>query len=183
MIDEKDIMLKVKAGELGYLAELFENNRVGLFNFFLRMGINRALSEDLVQETFMRVLAYRTSFKAQSSFKAWLYRIARNAVADHFRKLGNQDIYEEYAEDKVTEPHTLTDQLERESQHTLFEKALAALPAEQREIIVLSRFQQFNYEEIAELLNINLNTLKTRMRTAIEKLKAHYNRLSGETTL
>ena len=183
MIDEKEIMLKVKDGHLGYLGELFENNRNGLFNFFLRMGINRALSEDLVQETFMRVLAYRTSFKAQSSFKAWLYRIARNAVADHFRKLGNQDIHDSYTEESIKDESTLTEQIEKESKQDMFDKALAALPAEQREIIVLSRFQQFNYEEIAELLNCNLNTLKTRMRTAIEKLKFHYNEISGEVTL
>jgi len=181
-MDEKATMLKVKNGQLGYLAELFENNRNGLFNFFLRMGLNRALGEDLVQETFMRVLAYRTSFKAQSSFKAWLYRIARNTVADHFRKLGNQDIHEPYCEERIQDNQSLADKLEKESQQTLFEKALASLPADQREIIILSRFQQFNYAEIAELLNINLNTLKTRMRTAIAQLKLQYNQLNGKTS-
>jgi len=180
MIDEKAIMLKVKEGQIGYLSELFEANHVGLFNFYLRMGLNRALSEDLVQETFMRVLAYRTSFMAQTTFKAWFYRIARNVVADHFRKMSNQDHYEEIEERHLEVEETLVDSLEKESQQDAFDKALSKLPLEQREIIVLSRFQQLSYNEIAEMLNCNINTLKTRMRTAIEKLKFEYQQLVGE---
>lgn len=180
MIDEKAIMLKVKEGQIGYLSELFEANHVALFNFYLRMGLNRALSEDLVQETFMRVLAYRTSFMAQTTFKAWFYRIARNVVADHFRKMSNQDHYEEIEERHLEVEETLVDSLEKETQQDAFDKALSKLPLEQREIIVLSRFQQLSYTEIADMLNCNINTLKTRMRAAIEKLKIEYQQLVGE---
>ncbi len=183
MIDEKELMLKVKEGQIGCLSKLFENNKTGLYNFFLRMGINRALSEDLVQETFMRVLAYRTTYKAQSLFKGWLYRIARNAVSDHFRKMANHDIHDVFDEESARNEMTLVDGLEQESKQTLFDKALSALPAEQREIIVLSRFQQLNYSEIAEMLECNVNTLKTRMQVAINKLKEQYQLLSGEVAL
>ncbi|MCO4799241.1 MAG: hypothetical protein KC484_08510, partial [Colwelliaceae bacterium] len=82
MSDEKELMFQVKAGQLDKLALLYEANKLALFNFFLRSGNNRALSEDFVQETFMRVLAYRTSFQGTSTFKSWLYGIARNTAAD-----------------------------------------------------------------------------------------------------
>lgn len=183
MIDEKTLMLKVKHGELNHLADLFENNKSGLFHFFLKMGMNHALSEDFIQETFMRVLAYRNSFQAKSSFKAWLYRIARNAVVDHFRKMANQNIHDDFVEETMHNQQTLTDSIEQQTQLEMFNKALASLPLEQREIIVLSRFQQLNYTEIAELLNCNLNTLKTRMRTAIGQLKIQYQQLSGEIVI
>ena len=81
MTDEKELMFQVKAGRLDRLGVLFESNKVQLFNYFLRSGCHRALSEDLVQDTFMRVLAYRTSFKGTSTFR--LYGIARNTRADH----------------------------------------------------------------------------------------------------
>ncbi|MCW8876322.1 MAG: RNA polymerase sigma factor [Kangiellaceae bacterium] len=183
MIDEKSLMLKVKDGQIGYLSELFEANHIALFNFYLRMGLNRALSEDLVQETFMRILAYRTTFMAHSSFKAWFYRIARNVVADHFRKMSNQDIHDSFNDESIQNENMLTDGIERESQHNAFEQALNKLEVEHREIIVLSRFQQLSYQEIAELLNCNINTLKTRMRAAISKLKNEYQLITGEATL
>ncbi len=183
MIDEKELMLKVKNGQLGCLSNLFEGNRLGLFNFFLKMGINRALSEDLVQETFMKVLAYRGTYKAQSSFKAWLYRIARNSISDHFRKMANHDIHDVFDEEAVLNEVTLVETIEIESKQSLFEKALQALPAEQREIIILSRFQQLNYADIAELFECNINTLKTRMQTAISQLKTQYQILNGEVAL
>ena len=63
MIDEISLMLKVKEGQMGYLSELFEANHRTLFNFYLRMGLNRMLAEDMVQETFMRILAYRTTYE------------------------------------------------------------------------------------------------------------------------
>ena len=147
------------------------------------MGINQALSEDLVQETFMRILAYRTTYKAQNSFKAWLYRIARNAVSDHFRKMANHNIHDVFDEESAIAEATLVDGLEQESKQVLFDKALLSLPAEQREIIILSRFQQLNYTEIAEMLECNLNTLKTRMQVAIAQLRKQYLIVSGEVAI
>ena len=64
----------------------------------------------------------------------------------------------------------------------MFEKALNALTPEQRDIIVLSRFQQLKYEDIAEMMNVNLNTFKARMRSAINLLQRTYQELSGEAS-
>ncbi len=183
MLDEKSQMLRVSEGEIGALSELFEANHKALFNFFLKMGLNSALGEDLVQETFMRILAYRKTFNGSSSFKAWLYRIARNTVSDHFRKLSNQNNHDSFDENVIETDSTLLDSIEKDSKQFAFDKALAGLPIEQREIIVLSRFQQLCYDEIADMLNCNINTLKTRMRTAIYNLRAQYLLVTGENTL
>lgn len=182
MTDETSLMLKVKNGQIGCLSDLFEANHVALYNFYLRSGLNKALAEDLVQETFMRVLAYRTTFKAESSFKAWFYRIARNVVADHFRKLSNKEQHEPIEENHLESSKSLTDELEQQAQQNDFDKALSAIPSEHREIIILSRFQQLNYSDIAELLNCNINTIKTRMRAAISNLKSEYRLIAGEVT-
>jgi RNA polymerase sigma-70 factor (ECF subfamily) len=180
MTDEKELMFKVKAGQLDCLAPLFEANKVRLFNYFKRMGNSPQVSEDLVQETFMRILAYRSSFNGTSSFRSWLYGIAHNTSVDHFRKHKHSINHDEFDETTMDGNATLSEELEVEQKHTLFEQALQAIPAQMREIIVLSRFEQMKYEEIAQLIDCNLNTLKSRMSLAIKRLKESYQRLSGE---
>jgi len=180
MLDEKELMFQVKAGQLDKLATLFENNKVKLFNYFLRTGNNRALSEDLVQETFMRILAYRTSFSGTSTFKSWMYGIAKNTVADHYRKNKNQALNCDMDDEELANGQTLGEEFETKEQNALFNKSLAIISPEDREIIMLSRFQQLNYQEISELLDCNLNTLKSRMRNALSKLQMSYQKLVGE---
>ena len=180
MFDEKELMFQVKAGQLDKLATLFESNKVQLFNYFIRKGNNRALSEDLVQETFMRVLAYRTSFSGSSTFKSWMYGIARNTVAEHYRKNKNQALNCDMDDEELTNEQTLDEEFETEQQNAIFNKSLASISPEDREIILLSRFQQLNYQEISTLLDCNLNTLKSRMRNAVSRLQVSYQKLVGE---
>jgi RNA polymerase sigma factor (sigma-70 family) len=80
-------MSAVKEGRLEMLAVLFERHHVRLFNFFLRLTRDRERSEDLVQELFVRVLKYRHTFRADGSFTAWMYQIARHVHLSHLRRL------------------------------------------------------------------------------------------------
>ena len=179
-VDEVALMMQVKDGQLSALAPLFEANKTALYNFFRRMGNSPEVSEDLVQETFMRILAYRSSFNGDSKFRTWLFGVARNVSVDHYRKHGHAQ-HDEYEDDHLTEDtETLQEQMMTQQKHSLFEQALLNIPAELREILVLSRFQQMKYEDIAEMINCNLNTLKSRMSLAITKLKSSYQQLTGE---
>lgn len=182
MIDEKELMFQVKAGHVEQLAQLYESNKLALFNFFIRSGNSKALSEDLVQETFMKVLAYRSSFQGTSTFKSWLYGIARNTAADHYRKSANQQQLSDIDEHEISDDVTVVDELLSQQQHSLFQQSMNALAPEHRELILLSRFQQLNYQEIANMMDCNLNTLKARMRNAIDKLHICYKRVSKEVT-
>ena len=180
MNDEIELMFRVKEGQLDKLALLYEGNKVALYNFFLRSGNSPALSEDLVQETFMKVLAYRSGFQGTSTFKSWLYGIARNTQADHYRKASNSKPHTDIEEQTLESGATLTEQMESSQKHDLFQKSLDKLAPEHREIILLSRFQQLNYQEIADMLDCNLNTLKARMRKAISCLHSGYRSLTRE---
>src|SRR5688500_5866580 len=79
-------MRLVRQGELEKLGLLFERHHRALFNFFSRLTGHRGLSEDLVQEVFLRILKYRDSFKAEHGFATWMYQIARNVNFDQMRK-------------------------------------------------------------------------------------------------
>lgn len=179
MTNDKALMLAVKAGQTDYLSLLFEKHHVRLFNYFIRMGNSASHSEDLVQETFMRVLTYRDTYKGENEFLSWLYRVAKNTSVDYYRKNNREQQHAVYEETSYADSIDLSATHMNRQREALFEKALAKLAPESREIIILSRFQQLKYEQIAELLDLNLNTLKTRMRAAIQELKQQFDDLSG----
>src|SRR6202049_5331363 len=85
-LSDEELMLQVRddAGET--LGVLFERYHAPLYNFYTKLTGDRALSEDLVQEVFLRILRHRQTFRGGTPFRAWIYQIARNARIDHFRK-------------------------------------------------------------------------------------------------
>ncbi|WP_440056583.1 RNA polymerase sigma factor (plasmid) [Pseudoalteromonas sp. T1lg65] len=180
MQEEKQLMLRVKEGELDCLAPLFERYKRRLFQFFMKTGHNKQVSEDLVQETFMRVLAYRTGYSGEGAFSTWLYSIGRNTAVDHYRRNKNSMNHDELDEEAVNSDQSLGENFEIQERQKLFDRALLSISAEHREILVLSRFQQMKYEEIAAIQGCNVNTLKSRMVKAVELLKAAYQSLCGE---
>jgi RNA polymerase sigma-70 factor (ECF subfamily) len=174
------LMQRVQQGQLAQLAGLFERNHLSIYHYFLRMGNSPSLAEDLVQETFMKVLVYRQSYHGDASFRAWLYGIARNTAADHYRKSERWPQSEDPTKLDTHATQNLQDDMERDQQHDRFAQALAQLPNDLREILVLHRYQQLHYDDIADLLGLNLNTLKARMRKAVSELHKHYSLLMGE---
>src|SRR5256885_940770 len=83
---DEDLMLQVRDGAGETLGVLFDRYQAPLFNFYAKLTGDRSLSEDLVQEVFLRILRYRQSYRAGTPFRAWIYQIARNARVDHYRK-------------------------------------------------------------------------------------------------
>lgn len=180
MMDDNALMTKVQQGEIDRLAILFERHHVSLFHYFIRTGNNRAASEDLVQETFVKVLAYRSSFSGNALFKSWLFGIARNTKADYYRKNKRLNEHENIDQADIKNDHNLSQEHEASWQTNMFEKALTSLEPEQREIVILSRYHNLNYEEIASMQNCNINTLKSRMRKSLVDLKYAFDRLTRD---
>src|SRR5262245_47713063 len=179
-------MLKVRDGDLGKLSFLFERYHRALFNFFLRSTGSRELSEDLVQEVFLRLLKYRHTFRAESQFSTWMYHVARNAQIDHFRKHRHEDeakhdgqeddAFSEIASSDLTPEEVLF----KVQESRLVRKALAQLSAERREVLILSRFQGLKYEQIASILGCEVGTVKGRVFRAIRELAERLNGVTGE---
>lgn len=171
-------MLEVCSGDLRKLGVLFERYQTPLFNFHLRMTGDRAASEDLVQEVFFRILRYRHTFKEGTSFVTWMYRIARNAQADRFRKSGREIGLEPQQEHPAPQP-SAAESLESEQEAALVRRALNRLPEDRRELLVLSRFQNLKYDEIAELLGCQAGAVKVRIFRALRELRQIYFELRG----
>jgi RNA polymerase sigma-70 factor (ECF subfamily) len=173
-------MLKVRDGDVGKLGVLFERYHGMLLNFFVRMTGNRHISEDLVQDVFFRMLKYRHTYREQSNFVTWMYKIARHVRFDDLRKRKREVLLEEKDLDHPSHDPVPGENLEKHQEIRILKGALDRLPAEKREVLVLSRFQLLKYDEIAEILGCETGTVKVRVYRAIRELRDTFFELAGE---
>lgn len=179
---DTELMAAVRDGDLVQLGTLFERHHVGLFNFFLRLTGNRQLSEDLVQEAFIRILKYRKTFRQPGEFRPWLYKLARNAVAAHFRKHGRDHLPPGEPDEQACERPLALDELQRAESARQLRAALMLLPYERREVLLLSRFGELRYDEIAELLGCSVGAVKLRVHRAVRQLREVFDGLPRRTS-
>ena len=167
------LMLSVRNGNLEGMSVLFERYHVKLYNFFLRMGMKKAVSQDLTQNLFYRMIKYRGSYKEGNNVKSWIYQIARNLHADHCRQ---EKINREMLLITDTYPAVMSNEEENyiEEDYEKLDKALLSLPDEQRELIILSRFQGLKYEDISSITSQSVPAIKVAMHRAIKQLRSIY---------
>ena len=170
MTDEA-LMRAVRDGDVAKLGPLFERYHVRLFDFLTRVTGDRTAAEDLVQETFTRILKYRSTFRDAGSFEPWLFSIARNARADYFRKWRPDEPLGEDDEERPAAGPGPATQLEADREHVRLRRALMLLRVDKRELLVLARYQDMRYEQIAEVLGIEVNLVKVRVHRAIRELR------------
>ena len=177
-------MAQVGLGEVAKLAVLFERHHRSLFRYFVSLNRDRELSEDLVQEVFFRMLRYRTSYDPDQSFVAWMYQIARHTNVDQAQKRrGEVVVIEEFGE-RRPEPASQApgpeESVARGQDLAVLKRALDRLPADKREILVLSRFQGMKYDDIAAVLGCEVGTVKVRVYRAMRALEQIYLTLAKE---
>ena len=175
-------MMKVKAGELDKLGLLFERYNQPLYRFFYRKTRECQLSEDLVQSVFERMLKYRSTYTGSGPFTTWMYRIARNAHIDHFRKEQRRQEDEILDEERIAGEDLagVGEQDLRSQRKQLLEQAIDALDDDKKEIVLLSRFEGLRYQEIAEILEISESAVKVRMFRAMNEMRKTVATLSEE---
>jgi RNA polymerase sigma-70 factor (ECF subfamily) len=167
-LSDEVLMTQVREGAGEMLGILFDRYHARLFNYFLRLTGDRALSEDLVQDVFYRILKRRRTYRPGSPFKPWMFQVARNARTDVFRRKRGVEIE---LEEPMVEPVIPKDELSDRQQTQLLHRALLQLPEDKREVLVLSRFQDMKYGEIAQLLGCEVGTIKTRVHRALQELR------------
>jgi RNA polymerase sigma factor (sigma-70 family) len=176
---DSTLMKLVQAGDTERLAVLFERHHVGLFRYLLALGRDRALAEDLVQEVFFRVIKYARTYDPNLAFPVWLYGMARNAYFDSHRKRRPDMFGGDPGEIRSPEPmpeETIT----RRQDVALLREALQKLPEDKREVLVLSRYHDMRYEDIARVLRCEVGTVKVRVYRALKELREHFCELRGE---
>jgi RNA polymerase sigma-70 factor (ECF subfamily) len=159
----------MRSPDLEKIEKLINDYQKEIINFHFRLVGNRFDAEDLAQETFIKAYKKLDTLKNPEKTKSWLYSIARNTVMDFFRKNKNREVGESNALLENIAQATATDlqdyAAEREISKEL-ERFIDKLVKEDRAIIRLLYYEGFTYKEIVKLLNINENTLKSRLHRA-----------------
>lgn len=172
MTDEM-IMEAVKNGDLQQASWLFERYHKAIFNFLARMTRDRDLAGDLTQNVFLRMIRYRTSYKTGLKFQSWIYQMARNVFADHYQ--ANKNKYSNFVNvERMSEQIQDPGNEDQEQREQLLQRSLALLDTDQRELLVLTRFQHMKYEEVAQLMETTVANIKVRVHRAITRLREHY---------
>jgi RNA polymerase sigma-70 factor (ECF subfamily) len=177
--DDHDIMIAVRDGEIGHLGVLFQRHSKHLFNFFLAGIGDRDASEDLVQDVFLRMLKYRHTYRDNANFMVWMFTVARNVRSDYFRKRSSSPESIEYHDDYIECNSGPDENSGAEDEALLIRRALARLPGDTRELLVMSKFKNMRYRDIGTLLNCSEGAVKVRVFRAMQELKAVYHTLRG----
>ncbi len=181
-LTDHELMIAVRAGEIDRLGELFERHHGPLYGFFVRHTNDRTASEDLVQLVFYRILKYRHTYRDEGRFSAWIYHLARKVAADHFRR-NSTTPHNTNPDDLPTVPDQAPHAADRAIAADDAERlrtALAALDPEQRELLILARFQHLKHEDLARLFDVSVGAVKVRVHRALKDLRDIYFKLSRE---
>jgi RNA polymerase sigma-70 factor (ECF subfamily) len=169
-LDDDELMRMFDGGDADAFDTLFDRHRVPVYHFARMMLGSLDGAEDVLQETFLAVARAAGRYEPRGRFRAWLMRIARNLCLDRIeRERRRRRVIAESGLD-IVEPDgggaTPAEQAEADEQMTRLRRLIAALPERQREALVLYAFEQMRYREIAEVLGVPLNTVKTLIHRA-----------------
>lgn len=167
------LMKQTAKGDKAAFAEIVHRYQNFLLNFFCYMGADRNKSEDLVQETFIRLYKYRKRYKASAGFKTFLLTLARNTRIDWLRKKRRTSEKEVPLTNAVHK--TVCGKSTDTDKHLDISAALSGLSEKLKDVVVLNVYQGLNYKEISAILDIPEGTVKSRMHLAIGKLREFFN--------
>jgi RNA polymerase sigma-70 factor (ECF subfamily) len=177
------LMLRFRNGDVRAFEILLARHRQSIFEFILRSvgPHNTAQAEDLTQETFLRVVKQASTYEQRAKFTTWLYTLARNLCIDASRRakhrraqsLDSADEEGNSLLDRTAAPNPAVDRqvISRQLQ-TRLEQAIGTLPDDQREVFLMRESADLSFKEIADIIGVSENTVKSRMRYALEKLRA-----------
>lgn len=170
---DEALMEEVRAGNLAAFQLLYARHSRSVFTFLLRSLGDCQIAEDLLQETFLRVFAYRDDYRPTAAFRTWLFTIARNLLIDQFRQRRGRP---ELESDETLEAVGASgaSPLQHAEARELDERLQAAvlrLPPSQREVLLLSRFAGLDHEEIARITETSPAAVRVNLHRALRRLR------------
>jgi len=181
-LSDAQIMLRVKAGDDSAFEYLVQKYRRPMLSFMYRTAHNTAVAEDLAQEVFLRVYRSREKYEASAKFTTWLYRIASNLAVNHARDTRHQRPENTVSLDEPDHDSGLTmdlpdssltaeEAIVRRERLAAIRQRVEALPERQRIALIMHKYQQMDYRQIAEVLKLSESAIKSLLFRAYETLR------------
>ena len=177
---DAELMLRVKDGDGASFAILLGKHRLPVIHFLYRMVQNQAIAEELAQEVFLRVYRSRGSYEATAKFTTWLFRIATHLALNSLRDGKNRRLEEPLDDDSSETPvRQVSDQQPSVEQRMVqqarldeIRRAVATLPEKQRAAVLMHKYEEMEYSQIAKVLNCSESAIKSLLFRAYETLRA-----------
>lgn len=184
-VSDELLMVRYQRGDRDAFACLVRRHKTRVYNFILRQVRDATVAEDVAQEVFLRIVQKASDFKHEARFSTWMYTIARNLCIDHARKqalrkhpsldetVGAQPgtrTLGETIEDRHHSSSVERTAVSKEFRETVL-RAVDALPPDQKEVFLLREIGNLAFKDIAEVSGVGENTVKSRMRYALERLQ------------
>lgn len=184
---DAQLMLRVRDGDTASFALLLERHRNPVVHFLYRMVQNQAVAEELAQEVFLRVYRSRAGYEPTAKFTTWLFRIATHLALNHLRDerhARNQESLDQEAAEGM--PRQLPDRgpsveqsLVREARLREIRRAIDMLPEKQRAAVLMHKYQEMDYGQIAAALSCSESAVKSLLFRAYETLRARLAHFAG----
>lgn len=168
---DQNLVARIAAGDRQAVPPLFHRYHDRLYRYLARMLRNEAMAEEIANEVFVEVWRSAARYRGESSVSTWMFGIARNRALSSLRKRREAELDSEHAESIADTAETPAEALESKSSAQELRRCMNQLSDDHREVIQLTYFQEMPIREIAELLGIPENTVKTRMFHARRRLK------------
>jgi RNA polymerase sigma-70 factor (ECF subfamily) len=181
-LTDTGLMLRAQAGDDSAFNQLVEKFRRPLIGFMYRMAGNQSVAEELAQEVFLRVYRSRATYAAEAKFSTWLYRIAKNLALNHIRDTRNERAQVAASLDEPDEesgramdapdPHrSAEEEMVRRERMQAIRREVESLPERQRMAVILHKYQELDYREIARTLKMSESATKSLLFRAYETLR------------
>jgi len=166
-------MIKNPASRDKGFLQLMDTYKAPIYWHIRRMVVSHEDAEDILQETFIQVYRFAGSFKGESRIFTWLYRIATNECTSHFRKNKKRLNHSNITDHKISNELSETDLEKSDAILRKFQQAIQLLPEKQKIVFNLRYYDEMSYEDIGQILDSSVNTLKTNYHYACEKVKQY----------
>jgi len=176
---DAELMLRVKEGDGASFGVLLDKHRSSVVHFLFRMIQNHAVAEELAQEVFLRVYRSRSSYEPTAKFTTWLFRIATHLALNSLRDNKNERLQDHLDDDsndlpvrQVSDKQPSVEQsMVREAKFEEIRQAVAALPEKQRAAVLMHKYEEMEYTQIAKVLSCSESAVKSLLFRAYETLR------------
>lgn len=185
---DAELMLRVRDGCSVSFQLLLERHRGPVIHFLYRMVQNQAVAEELAQDVFLRVYRSRSTYEPSAKFTTWLFRIATHRALNHLRdgrhEKGQQSLDDEVgdgmARQVVDRGHSVEQKLVKDVRLQEVRNAIELLPAKQKAAVLMHKYQELDYSQIADALECSESAVKSLLFRAYESLRARLAHLDGK---